>query len=96
MEYTLGDGIVATPCDHIFHKQCCKEWLQLSRSCPICRRDIVDGLGEGSTLEEGSSSSTPQERRTSREWQRDASTLLQFLRRDQRSPRATPENPNEN
>lgn len=94
MEYEVGDGIVATPCNHVFHKTCCKEWLQLSRSCPICRRDIVDGLGEGSTLEEGSSSST--ERRTSREWQRDASTLLQFLRRDQRSPRATPENTNEN
>jgi len=100
MEYAPGDGIVATPCDHIFHKHCCCEWLQLSRSCPICRRDIVDGLGEDSTLEEGSIDSrrrnNPLERRASREWQRDASNLLQFLRRDQRSLRATSETSNGN
>eukprot|EP00985_Skeletonema_marinoi_P019811 scaffold11489_cov78-Skeletonema_marinoi.AAC.3 len=99
MEYVPGDGIVATPCDHIFHKHCCKEWLQLSRSCPICRRDIVDGLGEGSTSEEGAvgsrRSNNPMERRTSREWQRDASNLLMFLRRDQRS-RATSQASNGN
>lgn len=97
IEYREGDGIVATPCDHIFHKTCCKEWLQLSRSCPICRRDIVDGLDEGFTLEEGAvdsrRSNNPTERRTSREWQRDASNLLQFLRR---SPRATSETSNGN
>ena len=103
MEYAPGDGIVATPCEHIFHKQCCKEWLQLSRSCPICRRDIVDGLGEGSTLEEGSISdlgshrrNNPQQRRTSRDLQREASNLLQFLRRDQRSRRASSENSSNN
>ncbi len=96
MEYIEGDGIVATPCDHIFHKVCCKEWLQLSRSCPICRRDVVDELDEGSTLEEGAvdsgRSNNPMERRTSREWQRDASNLLQFLR----SPRATSDTSNGN
>lgn len=93
MEYEPGDGIVATPCDHIFHKQCCKEWLQLSRSCPICRRDIVEGLGEGTTLEDLSSSdpgshriNNPEARRSSRGWQREASNLLRFLRRHQRSP----------
>lgn len=92
-EYGPGDGIVATPCDHIFHKQCCKEWLQLSRSCPICRRDIVEALGEGSTLEESSISdpadshhrnNSEGRRTTSRGWQREASNVLHFLRRDQR------------
>lgn len=96
-EYESGDGIVVTPCNHVFHKECCKEWLQLSRSCPICRRDIVEGLGEGSTLEEGSTSDMGNHRRNNREgrgtsplgWQREAADLLQFLRRDQREPAET-------
>lgn len=91
MEYEPGDGIVATPCDHIFHKQCCKEWLQLSRSCPICRRDIVEGLGEGSTLGEWSTSDPDSHRRNSPEARR-ASNFLQFLSRDQRSSRVPTEN----
>jgi hypothetical protein len=91
-DYAPGDGIVATPCDHVFHKQCCKEWLNLSRSCPICRRDIVEALGEESTLEEGSLSDRGGHR--PRGWQRDASNLLQFLRRDQREPRVPAEDSN--
>jgi hypothetical protein len=91
-DYAPGDGIVATPCEHVFHKQCCKEWLNLSRSCPICRRDIVEALGEESTLEEGSLSDRGGHR--PRGWQRDASNLLQFLRRDQREPRVPAEDSN--
>ncbi|KAL7454464.1 hypothetical protein ACHAWC_006107 [Mediolabrus comicus] len=91
-DYAPGEGIVATPCEHVFHKQCCKEWLNLSRSCPICRRDIVEALGEESTLEEGSLSDRGGHR--PRGWQRDASNLLQFLRRDQREPRVPAEDSN--
>ena len=39
MEYKEGEVIVATPCDHVFHKRCCQEWFQLSRTCPVCRLD---------------------------------------------------------
>jgi hypothetical protein len=36
--------IVVTPCRHIFHRQCCLEWMELSRTCPVCRTDLVDAL----------------------------------------------------
>mmetsp|Transcript_5631 Transcript_5631/g.15825 ORF Transcript_5631/g.15825 Transcript_5631/m.15825 type:complete len:357 (-) Transcript_5631:56-1126(-) len=32
--------IVCTPCDHYFHKDCLKEWLALSKTCPLCRSDL--------------------------------------------------------
>ena len=44
MEYKEGEVIVATPCEHVFHKRCCQEWLQLSRTCPVCRKDLPDAL----------------------------------------------------
>ena len=31
---------VETNCKHVFHKQCCREWLRQARSCPVCRMDI--------------------------------------------------------
>lgn len=45
MEYKDGEVIVATPCGHVFHKRCCREWLQLSRTCPVCRTDLPESLG---------------------------------------------------
>jgi len=27
-------------CGHVFHKGCLKGWLQVSRSCPLCREDL--------------------------------------------------------
>mmetsp|Transcript_5501 Transcript_5501/g.12552 ORF Transcript_5501/g.12552 Transcript_5501/m.12552 type:complete len:1076 (+) Transcript_5501:178-3405(+) len=56
MEYKDGEVIVATPCDHVFHKRCCQEWFQLSRTCPVCRTDVPEALGmndgTGATAEE--------------------------------------------
>ena len=34
------DTIVVTECDHVFHRQCCQEWLRQARTCPVCRADI--------------------------------------------------------
>lgn len=53
-EFLAGEVIVVTPCEHIFHKRCCSEWLQHSRTCPYCRADLPDALGmnEESTIEE--------------------------------------------
>jgi len=58
-----GDTIVATECEHVFHKQCCEEWLRNARTCPICRADMVSALepnpnndddgGEGGTAGAG-------------------------------------------
>ena len=58
MEFAAGEVIVVTPCEHIFHKRCCHEWLQHSRTCPNCRSDLVNsimsalGANEESTVEE--------------------------------------------
>ena len=33
------------PCEHVFHKSCCREWLRQARSCPVCRTDLPIALG---------------------------------------------------
>ena len=43
-EFVDGDTIVATECDHVFHKRCCQEWLKQARTCPVCRMDIPNSL----------------------------------------------------
>lgn len=42
--FSSKDVIVATECNHVFHKQCCREWLQQARTCPVCRIDIPAAL----------------------------------------------------
>jgi hypothetical protein len=27
-------------CNHIYHKECLKEWIKISKSCPICREQL--------------------------------------------------------
>mmetsp|Transcript_59857 Transcript_59857/g.160424 ORF Transcript_59857/g.160424 Transcript_59857/m.160424 type:complete len:102 (+) Transcript_59857:242-547(+) len=37
-DYADGDELRTLPCNHVFHKQCVDQWLQLkSNSCPTCR-----------------------------------------------------------
>ncbi|KAH8739568.1 RING-H2 finger containing membrane associated protein [Cryptosporidium ryanae] len=31
---------VCTPCDHIFHQKCLKQWMDIKLECPTCRRII--------------------------------------------------------
>lgn len=35
-----------TPCGHLFHARCLGNWLKMSRTCPLCRSDIVRSLGQ--------------------------------------------------
>jgi len=44
-DFSEGDVIVVTNCEHVFHKRCCQEWLQQARTCPVCRTDIPTALG---------------------------------------------------
>lgn len=43
-DFRRSDIVVETYCKHVFHKQCCREWLLQARSCPICRTDIPSHL----------------------------------------------------
>lgn len=91
MEYTPGEVIVQTPCQHIFHKRCCHEWLQLARTCPVCRTDIPEALGinEGSTVddrvESHAASVTGSDAVNRRPLRVEVSNLVHFLRRDGRN-----------
>ena len=29
-----------TPCDHIFHRQCLQEWMDIKMECPTCRSTL--------------------------------------------------------
>jgi len=43
-EFEQADRIVKTACSHVFHKECCREWLRQARTCPVCRADIPSML----------------------------------------------------
>ncbi|GFP98301.1 E3 ubiquitin-protein ligase rnf181 [Phtheirospermum japonicum] len=38
---TAGAEISSLPCKHAFHNHCVVHWLLKSRSCPLCRFEIV-------------------------------------------------------
>jgi hypothetical protein len=63
-----GDRVGALPCDHIFHAECLKMWLQRRNVCPLCQtKDVAtprfDRKDEhtSSTDVEGSSSLSAEE-----------------------------------
>lgn len=41
--YDTKSNLCALPCKHKFHSKCIKEWLNVDRTCPICRRDAING-----------------------------------------------------
>lgn len=54
-EFKPNEIIVATECEHVFHKRCCKDWLKQARTCPVCRMDIPLSLPHGSDISEDTS-----------------------------------------
>lgn len=39
-EYENEDLICKLWCNHIYHRDCVKEWLSLNAKCPLCKRDF--------------------------------------------------------
>lgn len=39
-EYKINDKIMILDCEHIYHKECIKLWLDKNDNCPICREII--------------------------------------------------------
>jgi len=54
-----ADNCVGLPCNHKYHKNCIKPWLERSNTCPMCRRNIPANvrsrLGVRSTSRRGDS-----------------------------------------
>ncbi|KAJ2548097.1 hypothetical protein EV175_004957 [Coemansia sp. RSA 1933] len=46
-DYIVGERMVSlVPCNHMFHSECAFRWLtQKSTSCPLCKADMLEGLG---------------------------------------------------
>jgi hypothetical protein len=38
----VGKEILRLPCDHFFCEACVTEWLRTSRTCPVCRTELVN------------------------------------------------------
>ena len=40
-EYTKGYDIIKLNCEHQYHKDCIKIWLNINKNCPQCRKNII-------------------------------------------------------
>tara|TARA_Y100000992_G_scaffold69024_1_gene43095 strand:+ start:3229 stop:3720 length:492 start_codon:yes stop_codon:yes gene_type:complete len=40
-EFKENDNIIILPCKHIFLKESIEKWLNKSKICPICRKEII-------------------------------------------------------
>ena len=45
-ELQLNQVILHPSCRHLFHEQCITLWLQSSKACPMCRRNVLLGAAK--------------------------------------------------
>lgn len=39
-EFQKEEVIIKLPCGHLFHRQCCKNWVLQKANCPVCRDNL--------------------------------------------------------
>jgi len=44
--YSSEDEIRRTPCKHVFHGECLRNWLKTQRTCPLCRIDLQEAVDD--------------------------------------------------
>uniref|UniRef100_A0A1A9VZI9 RING-type domain-containing protein n=1 Tax=Glossina brevipalpis TaxID=37001 RepID=A0A1A9VZI9_9MUSC len=40
-EFQVPATVCELSCKHIFHQECIRKWLELKRTCPLCRKPFV-------------------------------------------------------
>lgn len=45
-EHAAGDHLRKLPCGHTFHVECCDQWLQRNKRCPLCMSAIDEARPE--------------------------------------------------
>ncbi|KAG2182468.1 hypothetical protein INT43_007398 [Umbelopsis isabellina] len=45
-DFGVAEQVLILPCQHFFHQDCIKQWLQVNGTCPICRHSLVGSSGE--------------------------------------------------
>jgi len=41
-DFTLGERATLLTCNHLFHQKCITPWLEKNRTCPLCRKEVVN------------------------------------------------------
>ncbi|CAK92480.1 unnamed protein product (macronuclear) [Paramecium tetraurelia] len=40
LDQSLLCEIMVTPCQHMYHQQCLRDWMEVQKRCPVCRGDL--------------------------------------------------------
>ena len=50
IDYEVGEDLKSLPCGHCYHDECVLPWLEMKRTCPICRAELQDNVPSISQL----------------------------------------------